>query len=223
MMSTLVCNQCSEVKVETSRSVVLPFVCEGCQRKAGANPTGEFPESLYVEKALEEADGALTEAANALENAEQALQDETATTMATVEMISDLESQLQVAKELAVGQTELIAQLEHQVEIVTDEKRVQETFIKALNEAGIPVTNELKEALLQIKIRDIAGEQICDELNASQSALAQVGAIAHALAFHYGYVSAKAQRLEQENGLLKKALDIVSAITGLQVRIIAQV
>jgi hypothetical protein len=187
MMSTLVCSQCSEVKVETSRSVVLPFVCSGCQGTILASP---YPAGAYDDPSVQ----AQPEGAGELN---EELPDETATTLSTIDLIRDLEDQLTVAKDLTTGQTELIAQLEQQNAIFTDRiaeltemSNVKDVFIKALNQAGIEVAQDF-------------------------------AAIAHALAFHYGFETARRQRLEQENVLLKRAVEIVGAIAGVGVRVIA--
>ena len=169
MMSTLVCIKCGEVSVETSRSVVLPFVCTGCQPEV--NP-GELPESLYWPIAGDDH--------------EEALQDETATTQATVELISDLENQLALSKEVTAGQTEII---------------------EALEKLG---------ALLSDRVAELT-----DLSNVKDGFLEELTAIAHALAFHYGYASGKVKRLEKENGLLKKTLDIASFLGGIDIRVIA--
>ena len=51
MMTTLICKVCSEPKVVTSRSVVLPFVCDECQKAEELyNAMAPTPAPLKVEE-----------------------------------------------------------------------------------------------------------------------------------------------------------------------------
>ena len=159
MMSTLICSLCGEVRVETTRSVVLPFVCTGCQPDMSG---GQY-----------------------LAPEEEQLQDETATTLATVELISDLESQLAAAKELSQGQTELIEQLETLNTVLSD--RVDELT---------KLSTKKDDLLLMLNNAAFEEAQRADLLFK----------IAHVLAFHYGFVTGKVQHLETENGQLKRAI-----------------
>jgi hypothetical protein len=50
MMTTLICTQCSEPKCVTSRGVVLPFVCDSCQKDAELLAAMAPASTLKIEK-----------------------------------------------------------------------------------------------------------------------------------------------------------------------------
>jgi len=143
-MSTLICTLCGQVRVETSRSVVLPYVCPGCA------PLGTNYDAKPVDEAkLDAATDLLDEVDN--------LSDDTATTSATIEMIADLENQLTVAKDLTKSQTELIDGLEKQNTVFTSRiaeldkmSALKDVFITVLNDMVVKLENEnglLREGL----------------------------------------------------------------------------
>ena len=202
MMSTLVCTQCGQVAVETSRSVVLPFVCVGCQD--GSNV---LPHSMTQPVAGDDHDAASNYQTTVIQERSQVdeLSDDTATTEATLELITDLESQLSLAKELSQGQTQLIEQLEKQIETLTSEK-VNDG--KELDE-DLEIIEQLAGAMRLISDTHVARTKELEER-------------ADALAFYLGFHAAKATMLEKENELLRAGLDHLASFTGVKVHIIAK-
>jgi hypothetical protein len=233
MMSTLVCTECGEVSVTANRSVVLPFVCTGCNPTVP--PMEEYPEQGVYERPL----SAMTvehEAGNyAQEIIEGQLSDETATTQNTVDMISDLEEQLQVAKELSKGQTELIEQLEKQLAV---EKTEREKMADLAVDAAIGLAKSITENLDLQKDNEALIDRVQGNITAMTGGINEITrlqqeiadlterldsatGIAKAACFYLGYAVEKGKELETVNDALRLAVEALERFSGLRVLSVA--
>lgn len=201
MMSTLICTVCSGVAVRTDRSVVLPFVCDGCQAI-------QHDQEADVHQEYEQgcSDTCCADPAGILTPEQIA----DATVDATIDMVTDIQEQLQVAKELSAGQTELIAQLEAQIGVLAAENMEKQTLLDASAERLQANVVAMSGAIVQM-LND------AQEISELKTAFAEVVDVAKALNFYLGFAVEQGQRLEKENEGLKVALDTVERLSGISV------
>jgi hypothetical protein len=120
-MSAITCTKCGEVSIETSRVVVLPFVCAGCETVNC--PCGE---SLPHQHESDEA---------------------TSTFDATIALVADLESQLALSKEVTDGQTQIIEGLEKQNAYLAERNDWQRGTLELVTDNLIKSQAEKAEAI----------------------------------------------------------------------------
>lgn len=225
MMSTLVCTKCGNVAVETSRAVVLPYVCTGCQPH-------DQEADVHQEPSQGNYGGAQTIAAAF---ADPQLRDSSATVDATIAMVADLEEQLTVAKELSAGQTELISQLEQQVAILNSDLNGERTgydIAKLEAESAIEEAEELAEQnaamrerlldnihamtggineILRLQKENAELQERNDwqksTLETVTDSLVETTDIAKALAFYLGHAVETGKKMEADNNDLRLAIE----------------
>ena len=103
MMTTMICTECSEPKVVTSRGVTLPFVCEECQ-KAPELLAAMAPSGLKIEDADNHACDSAT-----IENTTLLIEDQ-ANQLALA--LNEVDALRQVNQYLEAREAALVAQVE---------------------------------------------------------------------------------------------------------------
>lgn len=136
MMTTLICTQCSEPKCVTSRGVVLPFVCDSCQKDAELLAAMAPASTLKIE----ECDNIPCDSAT-VEN--------------TTLLIEDQANQLA----LALNEVEALRQVNQylearEAELVTQNARLQDT-VENLLVKNFFKDERIKTLILDRKILDL--------------------------------------------------------------------
>lgn len=170
MMTTVVCSKCGDPVIITNRSVVLPFVCDKHSEVTDTPLYTHKPEEKMAKKSktqpVPEADGIsndmlldmAAQLKTAREDLQAALDSKEFTNGLFNETMKRLEDRDAVITELSDRVRTLAEQAE---ELGKKNFRFSQSLV-----AAIAAIVELAE---NVRVRDIAGQQVCDELTVMQN------------------------------------------------------
>ena len=176
MMTTMICTVCSEPKVVTSRSVVLPFVCDECQKAEELyNAMAPTPASvsayygkLFIESVARTGRVIPTthidsELEAAVKNAGQSLGKSDACDSATIEnttlLIEDQANQLALAKNEVEGLRAIVQFLEAREIALTAQVEAKQEQVENLLVKGFFKDEKISVLAKQAETLGIAGFQ----------------------------------------------------------------
>jgi len=155
-MTTLICTKCSDPVTVTSRSAVLPFVCDPCQTKVS---------ELAIDAATYTASDEEPECCNAGPGPETEPEKDAIREAMLLDMAAQLQ-QVRTDLTVACDSKDFLNRLyNHSL------KRQEELGIEnfRLSKAVVALLAEVVRLAREVEVRDKAGQQVCDELKVAHT------------------------------------------------------